>query len=117
LIGKPPALAEDSPGSTVCAEAVVLAIDEFPSPSPRPSPQGRGGKTRRVDVLEALCHLKGRQEWLPLPEREGWGEGEGDNPMPSAWFAPVVCFPPKGPSGFQAPVFVMPPALSEVADW
>jgi hypothetical protein len=29
-----------------------------------------------MGVLDALGFVERREEWLPLPEGEGWGEGE-----------------------------------------
>jgi altronate dehydratase len=56
----------------------ALASSSPPSPSPQSSPQGRGSDiVRRSPSETALNESSTAPEFLPLPQGEGWGEGEG----------------------------------------
>ncbi len=62
-----------------------LRLRDAPFPSPRPSPRGRGRIASRSGTgPHALVCRETPAVWLPLPEGEGWGEGEQDVSQPDA---------------------------------
>src|SRR4051812_20473983 len=49
-----------------------------PSPSPRPSPLGGGGIVPALENFRTQQTFERSLAGFPLPEGEGWGEGERD---------------------------------------
>src|SRR6266702_955111 len=108
-LGKPPALPEDSPSSTILG--MVRGVESNPNPIPLTLTLSHGEREQSATASvarevrrahSALGCAERQRRILPLPEGEGWGEGKGDARCANRVGASLeVRSSPEGPHRFE----------------